>query len=901
MIPVVLVASCLLAALAPRGASAQHITIDGRLSPAQTLVGPNYRIGANLGKQIGSNLFHSFGQFSLANTPVPESATFTSTGSTGPISNVIGRVTAGNQSSINGGIISAIPGANLYLINPSGIVFGPHATVNVSGSFHASTADYLRMSDGAKFQATNPDASTLSAAAPAAFGFLTGTPGQISVNGSTLGPVPGTLGLVGGPVSISGGTLSVPAGTIHVTSAAGTGEVPVDPRNTSALTVMSLGSVAVAGGSELDVSDPKGLGGDGSVFIRSGELMIDASEVNADNYGSGPGGKLVLRAKDQLTLSDGASVHSFAQANGSGAAVSLRSSTGGTLSVDNSMVAAGSNGAGNSGKLVVTGGQVSLTNGAQLTSNAQSTGNGGAIKIKAGNLVIDGSATNVTSTTAGSGLTDSASNPVRAGAGGAITITAGLLTIQNGASIGTSSVGDGPGGAVSVIIGGMLTIVDQGAITTESDGIGDGGPITIASSAMLVDGTVAQTPSNGFVTPTGIASLAFGSGKAGDVAAASGALSIRTNGAIGSVTFGSGDAGSVSVNVAGALTIDGRNANPSFFIGTGVSSLSLVDIGSGAQVDVEAGSVAIANGGVISASTFPGTSAPTVIHPLGNAGNVIVHTGALSITSNGEISAATSGQGSGGDILVTVSGDLIINGITNPFAGTGIFGTALPGGGAAGRITVSAKDVSIINSGMISASTFGNGAAGEISVKANALTVAGGAQIASTTAGPGKGGNVDVTIANAVTLTGTGPNGPSGITASALQGSAGQAGDVVLMAGGAIALSGGAKTSSSTAGVGDGGVVKVTAQGPLSLSDAGSGITASAASTAEGSAGSVTVSAPQITLMTGSEISSTTAGSGAGGPVVVITPGALVLDGQGVWELRSPPRPPALSPGLEVQ
>jgi filamentous hemagglutinin family protein len=228
---VAILAICSLASGVPRAVSAQHITIDGRLSQPQTLVGPNYTIGANLGKQVGSNLFHSFGQFSLSNTPVPESATFTSTGSAGPIGNVIGRVTGGNQSSINGAIISAIPGANLYLINPSGIVFGPNATINVSGSFHTSTADYLKMSDGAKFQATNPDGSTLSAAPPAAFGFLTASPAQISVNGSMLGPVPGTLGLVGGPVSITGGTLSAPAGTIHMTSAAGTGEVPVDALN----------------------------------------------------------------------------------------------------------------------------------------------------------------------------------------------------------------------------------------------------------------------------------------------------------------------------------------------------------------------------------------------------------------------------------------------------------------------------------------------------------------------------------------------------------------------------------------------------------------------------------------------------------------------------------------------
>jgi large exoprotein involved in heme utilization and adhesion len=63
----VFAAIAVLAVVAPQGASAQHITIDGRLSPAQSLVGPNYTIGVNLGKQVGSNLFHSFGQFSLSN------------------------------------------------------------------------------------------------------------------------------------------------------------------------------------------------------------------------------------------------------------------------------------------------------------------------------------------------------------------------------------------------------------------------------------------------------------------------------------------------------------------------------------------------------------------------------------------------------------------------------------------------------------------------------------------------------------------------------------------------------------------------------------------------------------------------------------------------------------------
>src|SRR5215470_4401402 len=98
-------------ALLPFAASAQRITVDGRFSPAQTLVGPNYAIGANLGRQVGGNLFHSFGQFGLTTA---ESATFA-----GPpmVTNVIGRVTGGSPSSIDGKIQSNIAGANLYLIN----------------------------------------------------------------------------------------------------------------------------------------------------------------------------------------------------------------------------------------------------------------------------------------------------------------------------------------------------------------------------------------------------------------------------------------------------------------------------------------------------------------------------------------------------------------------------------------------------------------------------------------------------------------------------------------------------------------------------------------------------------------------------------------------------------------
>jgi hypothetical protein len=54
--------------------SQAQIALDGSLGPAGPLVGPNYRIDANVGQIRGSNLFHSFDQFSV---PTGGSATFT--------------------------------------------------------------------------------------------------------------------------------------------------------------------------------------------------------------------------------------------------------------------------------------------------------------------------------------------------------------------------------------------------------------------------------------------------------------------------------------------------------------------------------------------------------------------------------------------------------------------------------------------------------------------------------------------------------------------------------------------------------------------------------------------------------------------------------------------------------
>src|SRR5437588_5457445 len=116
------------------GARAQIVT-DGSLGPAGPLSGPNFSVTADLGRLSGRNLFHSFSEFNLT---TGESATFS-----GPanVQNVVARVTGGNSSSIDGAVRSTIAGANFFLINPAGVMFGPNASIDIDGSFAVTTGD----------------------------------------------------------------------------------------------------------------------------------------------------------------------------------------------------------------------------------------------------------------------------------------------------------------------------------------------------------------------------------------------------------------------------------------------------------------------------------------------------------------------------------------------------------------------------------------------------------------------------------------------------------------------------------------------------------------------------------------------------------------------------------------
>ncbi len=260
----------------------------------------------------GLNLYHSFGNF---NVPTNNIANFLNSGSVDlngtvlspnlPTANILGRINGGNPSSIFGMIQTNGPGgfpnANLFLMNPNGFLFGPSATVNVGGMVSFTSADYLRLADGVRFNAVPGPADALLTAAPvAAFGFLGSNPGAITVQGSQLSVTPGqSLSLVGGNITVKSGALdsgkvqsaqlSAPGGQINIASVASPGEVLAGTLgyapNVNGQSFGALGSINISEQSVIDVS---GNGG-GTVLIRGGQFVIDDSRISANVTGPATG------------------------------------------------------------------------------------------------------------------------------------------------------------------------------------------------------------------------------------------------------------------------------------------------------------------------------------------------------------------------------------------------------------------------------------------------------------------------------------------------------------------------------------------------------------------------------------------------------------------------------------
>lgn len=247
------VALTVLTALTPQLARAQSTNIvptpgavgTGGLGTSVSTSGNVTNITGGTRPGNGPNVFHSFNQFSVGAGDV---AAFVNPGGA---SNVISRVIGESPSNING-TIQAL-NWNLYFINPSGVIFGPSARLNVTGSAFFGTANAILFSDQRVFSANQfAFDNTLSVAPPASFGFLGPAPyGPVVLSSGTVLQGNAVIGLVGGTVQINGSRISAQRVVVGSNGASG-GNVSVEPfASNPFVRVTQAGDVQAAPGTVL--------------------------------------------------------------------------------------------------------------------------------------------------------------------------------------------------------------------------------------------------------------------------------------------------------------------------------------------------------------------------------------------------------------------------------------------------------------------------------------------------------------------------------------------------------------------------------------------------------------------------------------------------------------------------
>jgi len=601
-----------------------EVTLDGSTGTTGSLAGPDYQITEDLGRRAGSNLFHSFGQFNINSA---ESATFS--GSTG-IKNVISRVTGGQTSTIDGAFRSTIPGANVYFLNPAGVIFGENASLDVQGSFHASTADYLKFKDGVKFKTGLADANPiLTTSSPESFGFLDNAPASIVVSGGRSNnvlkvPEDETLSLIGGDISINDSSLDAAGGRVILASAGSAGEFIVNEAGVDSSSFTKGGNIHINHSAnspmatienniptaDIDVSADSA----GKVVIRGGQMVMDNASIWAATT-NGAGGMIDIKLADNLTL-NGATEKSEIEKN------------------PQMGITTGSLGKGNAGNILLDINELKLTNKAQIQSITNSSGHGGDITINANSILLKGNnskthpklMTSATETGNAGNIRVNATEQVKisnaeisstttfkgqdGGHAGAIIVKSPSIEvtgINSNISTETGIFATGNAGDITIQTE-NLEMLDGTKINAKTSGRGLGGDITVNSSTILLSGL-----NTGFVA----GASENRANNAGNIVVNSDSLDMCASASIDTTTFHGAD----------------KNSNST----QNTSSI----VGKGGDISLNVNNINMRESR-IKADNFGSA----------NAGNIEIKTNTLTLSNNSAITSGTFSTGQAGDIEI---------------------------------------------------------------------------------------------------------------------------------------------------------------------------------------------------------------------------------------------------------
>ncbi|GAX40420.1 hypothetical protein NIES4075_13850 [Tolypothrix sp. NIES-4075] len=508
-------------------AFAQSLIIpDSTLGNESSRVVPNEFGGSTEvlmgGARRGNNLFHSFLELNVSEG---RSAFFLSPSN---IQNIITRVTGRNRSEILGTLgtfqmidgTPAVSNANLFLINPNGIVFGPNGVLSLGGSFVGSTASSIKFADGTQFSATAPKTTPLlTVSVPIGLQFGR-TARDIQVQGGIAVEPGKTLALIGGNVTLDGGLLTAPVGQIILGGILGEGTIRLNLDSNNLPFIfpnnVSLGDISLSRGAVVGVSVEGE--GSGNIQVQGNRVILaDGSGLVAQTRGSQNGKGISIQA-EQLTIKDGSQVSASTRGAGSGGNLTVNASESVQVTGTNadglpSALFTQTLGAGAAGNLTINTAKLIVENGANIAASAfvGSQGSGGTLNVTASDLV------KLSGTSIINGM------------------PSGLFTQ-------TLSSGD----AGSLTINTRQLIVEDGAVVTASTGInstGKGGNLAVrASDSVELSGTAPNSQSG-----SGLFSLTRGTGDAGSLMITTPELIVRDGAQVTVESLGSGNAGNLQI------------------------------------------------------------------------------------------------------------------------------------------------------------------------------------------------------------------------------------------------------------------------------------------------------------------------------------------------------------------
>ncbi|OUC11736.1 MAG: hypothetical protein B0A82_26465 [Alkalinema sp. CACIAM 70d] len=738
-------------------ASAQVIP-DGSL-PTTVTISNARDFTINGGARSGSNLFHSFSQFSV---PTGGSAVFNNALD---VQNIFARVTGGTASNIDG-LLKANGTASLFLLNPSGILFGPNAFLNVGGSFIGTTASSVKFADGTEFSTVNPsNPPLLTMSAP--IGLQMGNPPTtIAVQGkgndamfptANLGLVasPGkTLALVGGNVTFSGGVVTAPAGRIELgavtNGTVGLVRTPVGWQLGYAQ-AQELGAVNLTQRSSLwapaAATNPFG-----GIQVVGRDVVLNQSQIAAAAIGNATSSNIQIQAQRSLSLGG---ISANAQAP-SAWIVNL----------------VGQGAAGNSGAVSVQTGNLVLQEGAAIETLSLGSGKAGDLQVRAETISAHGTvAVKSPLSPIGSSSSRIGSNVYASGSGGNLDIAARQIRLTDSGFIGTLGLPGATGSIGNVTVAATDDITASGisplsllssGIASDTFGRGNGGAVQLSTGTLhLTDGAQVGT-----ITARLAGIPGSGLGNAGDVTVMaresiilSGTSPDRPNqiSYLGSGTIGAGNGGTVRV-IAPRLLLEAG-------AGLGTSTLPVVgNLGDRAQANHlgNAGDVLLQIADSIEVRGYhPFPILPSSVGSFtfgsGHAGNVILQTTHLAARDGGSILSATSATGNAGNLTIQAK-DILIDNYASIATSAFLSGSTgqqfynLPDRptGNTGELTLNTEQLIIRNQGMVNVYHRGIGNAGQLNIQANQVILDSGNIRASTFSG--QGGDIQLQVRDLILL-----------------------------------------------------------------------------------------------------------------------------------------------------